>query len=160
MTGILETVWIGITSGVLSGLLVLILFWLRQTIIDRFGIRAFKAIFGCSQNPTLKDRWGVRGRIYNNTSMQVYVRPTLLDQEGQTIEGHSAPMDAWTGEELKGNIPVAPKSWREFRIENVRRGNQTVPAHVKLMFSYFTYKKAKNITYKVELCQDLDSTHH
>jgi hypothetical protein len=157
MTGITGTLWVGITSGVLSGLLVLILFWLRQRIIDRFGILAFKAIFCCSQNSTLKDRWEVRGRIFNNTSMQVYAYPTLLDLEGQTIEGHGGPIDAWTGEELKGYIPVAPKSWCEFRIQNMRRGSQTVPLHIKLNFFYFTLKKATDRIYKVERCQEPNS---
>ena len=157
MTGITGTFWVGITSGVLSGLLVLLMFWLRQRIIDRFGIRAFKAIFCYSQDPTIKDRWEVRGRIYNNTSIQVYAYPTLQDIEGRIIEGCGIPLDARTGEELKGGILVAPKSWREFKIQNVRQGNQTVPLHIKLNFFYFTLEKITDGIYKVERCKDPNS---
>lgn len=159
MSGILETLWVGLISGVLSSLLVLILFWLRQRIIDWFGIRAFKAIFCYLQNPVSKDSWEVRGRIYNNTSIQVYAYPILLDLERQNIDGCGVPFDAWIGEELKGGIPIPPKSWREFRIENMRRGNKAVPVYVNLMLSYFTLKKARERIYKIEPCE-LDLTHN
>ena len=150
MSWISELLWVGIPSGVLSGLFVLLLLWLRQEIIDRYGSRAFKAKFQSLQNHASRDRWEIRGRLYNNTSMQVYAFPYLIGPDGQDMDGYGPPVDARTDEKLKGSVPIAPKSWREFRIENLRKENQSVPVRVRVMYSRFTLKKAQYRTYTVE----------
>ena len=131
-------------------MVVLLLLWLRQEIIDRYGSRAFRAKFQSLQNHASVGRWEVRGRIYNNTSMQVYALPCLMVPDGQGIEGYGPLVDAWTNEKLKGSVPIAPKSWREFRIENLRKENQTVPVRVRVRYSHFTLKKAQYRTYSVD----------
>ena len=91
MLGIYETLLVGIVSGLLSSGVVFLILWSRQGLIDRFGFCAFKAAFDSLQNAVSKDSWEIRGRIYNNTSMQVYADLALFDFNGQIIGGFSPP---------------------------------------------------------------------
>ncbi len=143
-----SSIALAVGAGIAAGILVLIVQWAGQGIIDRYIEWPFEVeVKGLAPNPT-NPRREARVRVFNRTSRVARVMARPLDERGQPINGWEVS-DLWSGESPRGFVAINARNWTEFRIDSPLATDSSEPKSISLQASFFTLERRREKTYLV-----------